>query len=253
MADFDPNPPSFNIQAQVPTTNIGAGYAAGIAQAGKSLSDATSGVMDVMKRNRTADDMLTTMQQSGMLSPEAYKAVAGKSLGAKESMVGMYAGEWIADQAAKRQLALEQGKGAVDVDVAHRKLLDTAAAVRGGYGAAAGVNTKNLLANPNTSNGTIPPPGVVAPLIGPGGPLPTPKGATPQIQAQAAALSGSAYAPTALGSGNIYSPGPKLGAPVPRKGTVIPPGATIVSGTGPKGEQAQFLRYPDGTLSPIQG
>jgi hypothetical protein len=250
--EFDPTPPSFNIQAQVPTRDIGAGYAAGITQAGQALSQATSGVMDIMNRNQTANDTLTAMHQNKMLTDDQYKSVVGKSLGAREQMLGMYAGQWIAQQAANRQAQLQGNQGNVQIAVEHAKLLDTINAVKSGFGTAAGVNTKNLVANTNTSNGTIPPPGVVAPLIGPGGPLPTPKGVTPQIQARAAALSGSAYAPTALGSGNIYSPGPKLGAPVPRKGTVIPPGATIVSGTGPKGEQAQFLKYPDGTLSQIQ-
>jgi hypothetical protein len=252
--EMDPNPPSFNLKYDIGTVpNIGEGYAKGITAAGESLSKATTGVMDVMNRNRTADDMLTTMQSTGMLSSDAYKAVAGKSLGAKEGMVGLYAGQWIADQAAKRSQALQMGQSTADIATAHAKLLDTIQAVKSGYGTAAGVNQRNLQAGTNQSNqGNTQQPGVVAPLIGPRGALPLPRGATPQIQAQAATMAGSGAAPTALGSGNIYSPGPKLGAPVPRKGTMIPPGGTIVSGTGPKGEQAQFLRYPDGTLSPIQ-
>jgi hypothetical protein len=255
MAVFDPTPPSFNIQAQVPTRDIGAGYAAGITQAGQSIAGALSskpdsgGVFDIMNRNRTVDDTLAAMQQNKILTPDQYNSVANKGLGAKEQMLGMYAGQWIAQQAANREMQKAGYQGNVEADVAHKKLLDTVAVVKSGYGTAAGVDPKKLLANPNAAAPVTPP---VAPLVGPSGALPTPKGVTPQIQARAAKMAGTSYAPTPLGSGDIYNPGPKLGTPVPRKGTVIPPGAPIVSGTGPKGEQAQFLKYPDGTLSPIQ-
>jgi hypothetical protein len=258
MAVFDPTPPSFSIQAQVPTRDIGAGYAAGITQAGQSIAGALSskpesgGVFDIMNRNRTADDTLAAMQQNKILTPDQYNSVANKGLGAKEQMLGMYAGQWIAQQAANRELQKAGYQGNVEVDVAHQKLLDQISAVKSGYGAAAGVDQKKLLANPNANAGTTQPVAPVAPLVGPSGPLPAPQGVTPQIQARAAQLAGTASAPTPLGSGDIYNPGPKLGSPVQRKGTVIPPGATIVSGKGPKGEQAQFLKYPDGTLSPIQ-
>jgi len=146
--EMDPTPPSFNIQAQVPTRDIGSGYAAGIAQAGHALSDATKGVADVMQRNQNANDMLNAMLQGKMLSPDAYKSLAGKSLGAKEQMLGMYANQWILDQANQRQASLQRGQGGVEVAVQHAKLLDTVNAVRSGYGTAAGVNPKEMYWQP---------------------------------------------------------------------------------------------------------
>ena len=84
--EMDPNPPSFNIQAQVPTTNIGAGYAAGITSAGQSISSAISGIGDLMQRNRNADDVLNAMVQGKMIDPDVAKSLLGKSIGAKEQM-----------------------------------------------------------------------------------------------------------------------------------------------------------------------
>jgi hypothetical protein len=90
-------------------------------------------------QQRKADDTLAAMFQSGMLKKEQYDAVAGKGLGAKQQMVGLYATDWINRQAAQRALDLEQGKGSVEINVAHQKLLDTINAVKSGYGAAVGV------------------------------------------------------------------------------------------------------------------
>jgi hypothetical protein len=211
--EMDPNPPSFNIQAQVPTTNIGAGYAAGIAQAGQALSDATKGVMDVMQRNQTADQTLQAMYQNKMLSPEAYKSVAGKGLGAKESKLGMYAGQWLAQQAQERELQKIGYTGQTQVATAHGQLLDTINAIQGKYGPggqlATGVNPQKAIINPQQPPGQQPsqPPAVQPTLTTTGGAaLPMPGAVTPQIQQQATQLAGGP-----LGSGNIYAPGTKLG------------------------------------------
>ena len=106
------------------TTNIGEGYAKGIQSAGESIGKGLGQAMDVMNRRQNATDMLNALHQGGMLSDDQYKSVAGKSLGAQEQMLGMYANQWILDQANKRAISLEQGKGGVDVATTHAKMLD---------------------------------------------------------------------------------------------------------------------------------
>lgn len=145
--EMDPNPPSFNIGMNVQPMDIGASYARGMTAgqaAGESLGKGISTAFDVMARNRTANDTLQAMNQSGILGDKAYQSVAGKSLGAKEQMLGMYASQWIAQQAQNRELQKLGYQGNVEVDIAHRKLLDTVSAVQSGYGAAAGVNLGKL-------------------------------------------------------------------------------------------------------------
>jgi hypothetical protein len=129
----DPLPaPSFNIPYSVPLTDIGSGYAKGIETAGKSLSEAIGSVSQTYTQNRDADDMLTAMQANKMITPEEYEAVAGKSLGAKQQLLGMYATQYASQQAQQRALALQKGAGAVDIGVAHAKLLDTITQLKAG-------------------------------------------------------------------------------------------------------------------------
>src|SRR4029077_12384979 len=129
----DPLPaPSFNIPYSVPLTNIGEGYAKGIETAGTSLAKAIGSVSEIYTQNRDADDMLTAMKTNKMITPDEYEAVAGKSLGAKQQLLGMYATQYAADQAQQRALAQQRGGGAVDIGVAHAKLLDTITQLRQG-------------------------------------------------------------------------------------------------------------------------
>jgi hypothetical protein len=131
--EMDPNPPTFNLKYDIGTVpDIGAGYAKGITAAGDALSKATTGVMDVMTRNRNADDMLNVLHQTGALTPDQFNAVANKGLGAKEQMTGMYANQWILDQANQRAMSLQRGQGGVDVAVHHAQMLDTVQANRSG-------------------------------------------------------------------------------------------------------------------------
>jgi hypothetical protein len=67
MAEYLPAP-SFNLTYNVPPMNIGAGYAAGISQAGQAASQAIGNVADIMSRNRTVDDTLAAMNQNQILS-----------------------------------------------------------------------------------------------------------------------------------------------------------------------------------------
>ena len=89
-------------------------------------------------QNRQADDTLKAMNQNKILSDDEYQSVAGKSLGTKQTMLGMYAGQWLANQANDRAVALAKGQytaqGQMSMDVEHQKLLDTIAAVSGKYG-----------------------------------------------------------------------------------------------------------------------
>jgi hypothetical protein len=231
----DPLPaPSFNIPYSVPLTDIGSGYAAGITQAGKSLSEAIGTVADIGKQNVDANDTLAAMHQSGILKPEEYQAVMGKSLGAKQQMLGLYAGQWIADQAARRAQGLQTGQGNVQIHVEHAKLLDTINAVKSGYGQAAGVNVGKLPINQQQNQQ-----------------VPT---AQPVQKAQPVSpgeqLAGVPGQPTPLGSSDITNPlaaGVIIGAPLAGKDP-IPPGSKTATLRGQRG-----YVMPDGrTFRPMQ-
>jgi len=241
MADYLPAP-SFNLTYNTPLTDIGSGYAAGISQAGQGISSAITGLMGgvnpktgeiqqgIFGQQRQADDTLAAMQQSGMLSKEQYDAVAGKSLGAKNQMIGMYSTSWLNEQAQKRSLALEQGKGAVEVDVAHQKLLDTINVVKSGYGTAVGVKPGSLPITPNRQQNpprAVPRAQLVStqPDLGSGSPVPVAMGFSGQAPAAA----------TQIKIGNAF--GPK---------EVIPPGGKAGTVGGKHG-----LLYPDNTFRPF--
>jgi hypothetical protein len=261
MAVFDPTPPNFNLQYNVGTVpNIGEGYAKGITAAGESIAGALSakagsgGVFDIMNRNRTADDTLTAMSKNGILSSDAYQSVANKSLGAKEQMLGMYAGQWIAQQAANREMQKAGYQGNVEVDVAHQKLLDTINAVKTGYGAAVGVQPGKLQVAPQQA-------AVGATTVTPMSPLQPGKG----VPALSTGLSGTAANPSPLGSTDITNPqlvtSPGLAAAQAQKAQTklnvgpplsgkdpVPPGGRVGSVSGQRG-----VLMPDGvTFRPFQ-
>jgi hypothetical protein len=118
---------------------------------------------------------------SSVLPQDQYEAAVGKSLGAQQALIGLYTNKWIADQAQARALALEQGKGAVEVSTAHNKLLDTYNMIKtGGTAGAAATGVKPGQVALDTSN---PPanqpaqPGQPAPQLGPPGHPQIPAGA----------------------------------------------------------------------------
>jgi hypothetical protein len=232
----DPLPaPTFNAAYTVPLTDIGSGYAKGIETAGKSLAEAIGTVADIGKQNVDANDTLTAMHQTGILSPDEYNAVMGKSLGAKQSMVGLYAGQWIADQAARRAQALQMGKSTADITTEHAKLLDTIQAVKSGYGQAAGVNVGKLPIQPNQPNQQVP----TAQPVQRAQPL------TPGQQ-----LAGVPGQPTPLGSPDITNPlaaGVIIGAPLAGKDP-IPPGSKTATLRGQRG----YVMSDGRTFRPIQ-
>jgi hypothetical protein len=59
--------PVFNASYNVPLTNIGEGYAAGISQAGKSIAEAIGSVSDIAKQNVDTNDTLAALKQTGIL------------------------------------------------------------------------------------------------------------------------------------------------------------------------------------------
>lgn len=192
MAEYEA-PPSFaGVKYDIGNVpNIGAGYAAGITEAGKGIAQGVSGALDVMNRNRTADDMLQVLQQNKILSPDAYQSVAGKGLQAKEATIGMFANQWIAQQAQQRDLEKIGASAAGQAAVEHAKLLDAYDAIRKGYPQAAGISPGKLQALPAAASGTTP----MQPLTGANAPpLQTNLSGTPGT---AAGAPGS----TPLGSG----------------------------------------------------
>lgn len=252
MAEYLPAPTFPDVKYTAGTMDIGSGYARGIETAGKALSSAAAGVMDIMNRRQNASDMLNAMHQTGMMTDDQYKAIAGKSLGAQESMLGMYAGQWIQQQAQERELQKIGFTGQTQVTTAHQQLLDQIAQYQklGLY--PPGTSTSKVLVGGQPAGTANQAPATTMPLIGPRGALPLPKRVTPAITQQATTLAGTPGAPQPLGSGNIYAPGPKLGTPIASSAT-MPPGSTIVQGTSPQGQTQHFVRLPDGTLQPIQG
>jgi hypothetical protein len=231
----DPLPaPSFNIPYSVPLTDIGSGYAAGITQAGKSLSEAIGAVSDIAKQNVDTNDTLTAMHHIGILKPEEYESVMGKSLGAKQQMLGLYAGQYLADQAARRAQALQMGKSTADIATEYAKLQDTINAVKSGYGLAAGVNVGKLPVN-QAQNKQVPT-------------------AQPVQKAQpvspAEKLAGVPGQPTPLGSPDITNPlqaGVIIGTPLAGKDP-IPPGSKTATLRGQRG----YLMSDGRTFRPMQ-
>lgn len=116
-----------------PAIDIGSGYAQGITSAGKSISGAISGILGgvddkgnvthgILEQNQTANDMLSMLNtMTGpdgrkVLPDEAYQNAMGKSLGAKQQMIGMYQGQWQTNMAARieqaKQIAVAAGTAA---------------------------------------------------------------------------------------------------------------------------------------------
>lgn len=256
MAEYMPAPTFPGVAYTAGKMDIGSARAAGIEQAGKGIAAGISSlgtqIGDYRYRSQTAQDTLAAMNQSGILSDKAYQSVAGKSVGAQEQMLGMYAGQWIAQQAQNRELQKLGYAGDVQHQVEHANLLDKFTAVRLGYGAAAGVNQRNILLGAGGQGGV--------PTAAPGQPVLTNTATglamqpaanlTPQMVQRAAQIGGGQ-----LGQGaNISQPtlgtaGPILGKPITR-GTPLAPGATYTRFQ--KGNQTvDFVRNPDGTVQEI--
>jgi hypothetical protein len=143
--------------------DIGSGYAAGISQAGQSIAGAISAIgggvnpktgeiqQGVFGQQQSADQTLAAMQKTGMLTQDQYDAVAGKGLATKQQMIGLYANDWIQQQANERALALEKGKTSLEIGASHAKLLDTINAFKAGYNPQ---GAKNLIYGGGNAGGT---------------------------------------------------------------------------------------------------
>jgi hypothetical protein len=105
--------PQFNIPYNVTVPNVGAGYAAGITQAGSSIANAITNVADIYNQNQSANDTLSQLalmkDASGnpIIPPDEYQSLMTKSLGAKHEMIGLLVGRF----QQQYQAQLEQAKG----------------------------------------------------------------------------------------------------------------------------------------------
>ena len=237
----DPLPaPNFNLQYTVPPMNIGEGYAQGISQAGQSIAGALTGILGgvnpktgeiqqgILGQQRAADDTLAAMKQSGMLSQEQYDAVAGKSLAAKQQMTGLFANQWIQEQAMRRSLGLEQGKGQVEVDVAQQKMNQVIEAVQKGYGIAAGVQPGKLTISPSGAQPVQQSQLGQTPALGSGSPVAAGTGTTtvPALASQVKPTS-KLIIGQSIGSKETVPPGGRIGTVRGQQGILMPDGTTF--------------------------
>jgi hypothetical protein len=238
MSDPLPAPDFGRIGFTVSPMNIGEGYAQGIESAGKSIASAISSVSDIAKQNIDANDTLSAMRAGNILPQDAYESVMGKSLGAKQQMLGLYAGQYIANQAAERAQALQMGKSTADIHTEHAKLLDTINAVKSGYGMAVGVPPGKQIAG-GAPVRTQPP---VAPAIQPAQPAVTSSiSGAPSPWAQ----SGTTGTPPPPPPPQLKTIGPPMGVK-----DVIPPGASLRQIKGPKGDIIDGVLMPNGIFRP---
>lgn len=157
--------PQFGYDVKLP--NIGEGYAQGIETAGKGIAAGiTTGLHDYLslsQQNRDADDTLSAMNKTGILSDDAYNAVAGKSLGAKQSMLGLYSGQWIAQMAQQRELQKAGYQTNLDIYKQHQALMDEISKLKATRPQVLPMNTGTPQPNQQTSAPQAQPPGNVVP------------------------------------------------------------------------------------------
>jgi len=229
--------PQFSYDVKLP--DIGSGYAAGITQAGKGIAAGLHDVLDVATQNRNATDTLQAMHQTGILSDDAYQAVAGKSLGAKQTMLGLYAGQWIAQQAQERELNKIGYTGQTEVATAHGKLLDTINAIQGKYGPggqlATGVQPGKAIVSPQ-------------PQVRRAQPVQQPQ--QPPQQPQLVNPSGAPTPAVTYGSSPYAGIGLKSVGP-PIRGNEPTPIGEHRQIKGPKGDIINGILQPDGTFRPL--
>lgn len=132
---------SFTYDQKIPA-NFGEAYAAGIGAAGKSLADAITTIGGMYQQNRDVDDTLKGLNKAKILTDDEYSAVAGKSTAAKQQMLGMFAGQWMADQAQNRAVALQKGQYAGEIDLGKAKMDQMLDMIKKGYPQLAGVDPK---------------------------------------------------------------------------------------------------------------
>lgn len=236
--------PRFSYDVTMP--DIGKGYAEGIETAGKGIAaGVTTGLHDYLtlsQQNRDADDTLSAMNKTGILSDDAYKAVAGKSLGAKQSMLGLYSGQWIAQMAQQRDMQ-KMGYGAnLDIYKQHQALLDEISKLKATRPQVLPMNTGQQAPAPQAQ-----PPGNVALQ----GKLPIGKqnltvtGAPGTLSPTGAPVQST----TPLASGDITRPtGTSPQYPIGKPWTGTMP-ATYISGSLPiKGVSTPGILVPDATV-----
>jgi hypothetical protein len=159
--------PGFNLTYNVPSIDIGSGYAAGITSAGKSLAGAISGIMGgidpqtgqirqgILEQNQTANDLLDQLSKTKdaegnpILSQDAYQSIMGKSLGAKQQMLGAYMSQISSNIDQARLIAVAQATAAAQ---GKWEMAKTAATITGQKEIAAIKNPEDRPLNITTSD-----------------------------------------------------------------------------------------------------
>lgn len=93
---------------QIHPMDMGNALSGALASAGDSISKGVDYMTNLKMRSDAASDTLQALHSNGTIDQKTYESVAGKALGAREAMVGMYTAKALADQAAGRQEGLQQ-------------------------------------------------------------------------------------------------------------------------------------------------
>jgi hypothetical protein len=109
------------------SSGIASGLAAG-ASAAKPIEDAINYMTSIKMRTDAASDTLAALHSMGQIDQKTYEAVAGKSVGAQEAMIGQITAQNLANQAAARQAGLQYSgaaaTGSQERQTQHQALLD---------------------------------------------------------------------------------------------------------------------------------
>ena len=108
--------PTFNLPYNSPTIDIGSGYAQGLGQAGASIADSLKNVTNIMSQSQAANDQIDMMtklkdsQGNPIISQDDADALMGKSLPARQQMVGELMGRFHTNYSAQleQQYKLQQ-------------------------------------------------------------------------------------------------------------------------------------------------
>lgn len=204
---MDPQPnqiPSFGYTAG--TMDLGKDFTGGLQAGtalGKDVGEGISAALGVATRSQAAHDTLDAMAQNKILSADAYASIKGKSLTAQEQLIGMYANQWIAQQAQQRELQKIAYTGQVQVATEAGMTAEKLKMIQAGYPGLAGVK-----------------PGSLPITVGSGASGGSSVAPPPSLPAGVAPLGGTTANPTPLAQVDITNPRSqqpaqlKIGAPV---------------------------------------
>jgi len=132
--------PTFGSGYTTPPMDIGSGYAAGIASAGKSLAGAISSLMGsvnpetgqvqegILQQGASAHQMIDILHGAGIIGPDEYETLKTSNLGAQQKAIGMYAGMLTARY--QNQLEMQKQAAAEQAAMARTQVGETGATQR---------------------------------------------------------------------------------------------------------------------------